>query len=78
MAAYVLKLKHAGFTCQVWSDVIWHEVRDPYGEPCGTIARPHDGVNVWAAYTILGRRLTDDTCSGPSHALRSLAIYHGA
>lgn len=76
--ATITKLEFKGFTVEVQSDLIWMTVYDPCGEPCGTLERPHWQRPKWAAHAPTGQQLTTDTCAGPRHALRSLAIYHGA
>lgn len=74
----VERLAYKGFTVEIRSDEIWHTVRDSYGEPCGTIERPHrgHGHDRWEAYTPTGTGL--GKAVGPRMALCQLAIYHGA
>jgi hypothetical protein len=67
-----------GFTVTIASDQIWMTVYDSFGEPCGTIERPHRGQPVWQSYAPTGQAMKPGGCVGPLQALRCLSIYHGA
>ena len=72
------QLAYKGYTVTITSDAIWFTVYDSHGKPCGTIERPHRGHDRWEGFVPTGESVNPVYCAGPKHALRSIAIYHGA